>query len=112
MEARALLGEAPLLGLSTHDADQAGAALDAPVDYLGFGPVFATATKGYREGLGPDRAWIASTAATVPVFPIGGIDLVGAAELGQVGRAAVSSVLQDARDPARTARALRGLLTP
>lgn len=112
VEARALLGEAPLLGLSTHDGDQLGAALDAPVDYLGFGPVFATATKGYREGLGPDRAWIASTAATVPVFPIGGIDLVGAAELGQVGRAAVSSVLQDARDPARTAQALRGLLTP
>lgn len=111
-EARAFLGEGPLLGLSTHDAEQLGAALDAPVDYLGFGPVFATATKGYAEGLGPDRAWIASTAATVPVFPIGGIDLVGAAELAPVGRAAVSSVLQHSADPARTAAALRALLSP
>lgn len=111
-EARAFLGPGPLLGLSTHDAEQLGMALDAPVDYLGFGPVFATATKGYAEGLGPDRAWIASTAATVPVFPIGGIDLVGAAELAPVGRAAVSSVLQDSADPARTAAALRALLSP
>jgi thiamine-phosphate pyrophosphorylase len=109
-EARALLGPAPLIGLSTHSAADVARATDEPVDYLGFGPVFPTATKGYEEGLGPDAAWIASAAAGRPVFPIGGIALDNADTLARAGRAAVSSAVLGAPDPARAAAAIRALL--
>lgn len=105
--ARELLGSAALIGLSTHSPAQVIAALDEPVDYLGFGPIHESATKGYARGLGAEAAWLASMAASVPVFPIGGIGLAQAADLAEVGRAAVSSAILTARDPAAAARALR-----
>jgi len=108
--ARALLGPEALVGLSTHSLEQVIEAEDAPVDYLGFGPVHATETKGYTQGLGSELAWIASSAATRPLFPIGGIDRCNAGELARIGRAAVSSSILCAADPAAAARELRALL--
>jgi len=112
--ARALLGPDALIGVSTHSLDDVLAASEGPADLLGFGPTFATATKGYGDGapataprlLGPETAWIAASAAAVPLFPIGGIDLANIDELAEVGRAAVGSALLSAPDPARAARAL------
>jgi len=43
--ARKLAGRRLLLGISTHSPDQARAAVEAGADYLGAGPIFATATK-------------------------------------------------------------------
>jgi len=43
--ARRLLGSDALIGLSTHDLDEARAALTTDVDYLGVGPVFTTTSK-------------------------------------------------------------------
>jgi thiamine-phosphate diphosphorylase len=108
--ARELLGPAALIGFSTHSPAQVATATDEPVDYLGFGPLRATATKGYERGLGLESAWIAAQAAHVPVFPIGGIGLAEAQDLVEVGRAAVSSAILAAADPARAARALREAL--
>lgn len=109
--ARELLGPEALLGLSTHNMRQVARAQEQPLDYLGFGPIFPTATKGYTSGLGPEAAWIADTASELPLFPIGGIDGTNATELAQVGRAAVSSALLGAEDPARAAGELRALLS-
>jgi thiamine-phosphate diphosphorylase len=109
--ARALLGPQPLIGLSTHSQTQVAQALEEPVDYLGFGPIHATRTKGYASGLGGEAAWIAAQSVALPVFPIGGIDLANASELEGVGRAAVSSAILGAADPARAARELRAALT-
>lgn len=120
-EARALLGPGALIGLSTHTLEDVLAAADEPVDLLGFGPVFATATKGYGlatsprsapEVLGPEQAWIAAEAAATPLFPIGGVDLTNAGELAEVGRAAVGSAVLGADDPARAARSLYESLAP
>ena len=108
--ARGILGDSAWIGLSTHDARQVGESWDLPVDYLGFGPVHATTTKGYERGLGPEAAWIASEAAGRPVFPIGGIDATNIGELARIGRAAVGSAILGADDPARAARELRALL--
>src|SRR3954447_25369967 len=45
-QVRAAVGPDVLIGLSTHSPEQVGAAAgDADVDYLGVGPVYATATK-------------------------------------------------------------------
>lgn len=108
--ARELLGPDSLIGLSTHTHAQVVEASELPVDYLGFGPIHATATKGYAHGLGPEAAWVAARATSLPLFPIGGIDRTNAGELAEVGRAAVSSAILGADDPARAARELRQLL--
>lgn len=108
--AREYLPDGLLLGLSTHGPEEVLAAQDRPVDYLGFGPVFATATKGYDRGHGPEHAWIAQEGSGLPVFPIGGIDLTNAEQLEEVGRAAVGSAITDAADPAAAADHLRAAL--
>jgi thiamine-phosphate pyrophosphorylase len=107
---RAFLGSELLIGLSTHDARQVAAAQDEPVDYLGFGPVFPSATKGYAQGRGPEYAWAAAEASALPVFAIGGIDVTNAQELDNVGRAAVGAAIFAASDPAAAARELAELL--
>jgi thiamine-phosphate pyrophosphorylase len=109
-DARELLGQDALIGLSTHDAAQVVLAGEQPLDYLGFGPVFPTATKGYTRGVGPEAAWVAAEATSLPVFAIGGIDLSNVDQLDRVGRAAVSSALLGADDPGETAREMRALL--
>lgn len=113
-EARALLGDRPLVGLSTHDRDQAAAAVDLGADYLGFGPVFATATKatGYTPR-GADLAGEVGRTVPRPVFAIGGIDEANLPALVAAGarRIAVSSAICGADDPEAAARALRRRLT-
>ncbi len=108
--ARKMLGDDALIGLSTHTLKQVALAEDLPVDYLGFGPVQATPTKGYAAGLGPEAAWIASQAGAKPVFAIGGITRENIDEIARVGRAAVASAILGAEDPARAAREIQALL--
>ena len=110
-EARAMLPEGLLIGLSTHDMAGVVKSHDEPVDYLGFGPVFASQTKGYSDARGPERAWVASEAASVPLFAIGGITSTHAGELESVGRVAVASALLSADDPAAQAQSLRASLS-
>jgi thiamine-phosphate pyrophosphorylase len=108
--ARELLGAAALIGLSTHGPGDLARAEDLPVDYLGFGPVYPSTTKGYERGLGPDAAWFAASASSRPVFPIGGIDAASAGDLAPVGRAAVGSAILCAADPAVAAATIRAQL--
>lgn len=108
--ARDVLGPRPLIGLSTHSQAQVARTDELPVDYLGFGPIHATRTKGYATGLGPEAAWVAQQGTALPLFPIGGISLENAGELAPLGRAAVGSAVLGAEDPARAARELRELL--
>jgi thiamine-phosphate pyrophosphorylase len=109
-EARLLLGPEALIGLSTHSPAEVARAEDLPVDYLGFGPVFPSSTRGNAGGLGSELAWLAAQASSRPVFPIGGIDVTSAHELAPIGRAALSAAILGAADPLRAARALRAAL--
>jgi thiamine-phosphate pyrophosphorylase len=108
--ARRLLGPDALIGLSTHSAAQVVRAEEEPCDYLGFGPFRASATKGYSRGLGAEACWLAQEASSLPVFPIGGIDVESVGELERVGRAAVGSAILSNPDPAAAARTIAGLL--
>lgn len=108
--ARELLGPDALIGLSTHTQTQVALAQELDLDYLGFGPIHATATKGYVRGLGSEAAWVAQRGSQIPLFPIGGISVENVGELTNIGRAAVSSTILRADDPARAARILRSLL--
>jgi thiamine-phosphate pyrophosphorylase len=107
--ARRLLPPGRILGVSTHTLEQARRAVAEGADYIGVGPVFATATKetGYTP-LGLDGLSAIAAAVPVPVVAIGGI---GAADAGRVIRAgamaaAVISALMAAPDIAAATRAL------
>jgi thiamine-phosphate pyrophosphorylase len=99
-----------LLGFSSHTLEQASAARGEPIDYLAFGPVFATRSK--------DSPWgargLAQLAAVVrrvrplPVVAIGGIDAGNAASVRVAGAAgfAVISAVAGAEEPEAATRAL------
>jgi len=113
-EARALVGPGRLVGLSTHDPDEVHAAGDAPVDYIGLGPAFPTLSKTLARTPG-GRALIASclsAAASLPLFPIGGITPENAHSLVSAGarRLAVGAGILAAPDPAAAAQQLDILL--
>lgn len=108
-EARALLGPDRWLGVSTHSQEEIAGALRDSADHIGFGPMFATRTKGYSDGQ-PDGALRAAVEqAGIPVFAIGGItpDNVHRVRDGGCERAAISGAILGAADPARAATLLR-----
>jgi thiamine-phosphate pyrophosphorylase len=94
--ARALLGEAAVIGLSTHTMAQVDAALAVPVTYLAMGPVFGTGTKdtGYAAvGLEMVRAAAErARAERRPVVAIGGITPQTAPALIEAGAASVAVI--------------------
>ncbi|MBK9515941.1 MAG: thiamine phosphate synthase [Anaeromyxobacter sp.] len=108
-EARALMGPDLLVGRSTRTLADGQAALAAGADHVGFGPVFATASKAIAvapRGLAALREVAAALPA--PLVAIGGIGLEGIAEVAQAGAAAAAVIgaLFDGPDPAARARAL------
>ena len=73
--ARDIIGAGPLIGRSTHDADQVRAAAAEPVDYFCVGPCWPTPTKPGRTAPGLDLIRMAAELGTeTPWFAIGGID--------------------------------------
>lgn len=110
--ARRILGEAPVIGRSTHSPEQArAAAVEAGVDYFCVGPCWPTPTKPGRPAPGLDlvRTVATSVETTRPWFAIGGIDLARLPEVVRAGarRAVVVRAVTRADDPAAAARALR-----
>jgi len=99
-----------LIGLSTHTLEQVDASRKRPVDYLGFGPVFATSSKvSEHSPRGVELLGRAVRLAERPVVAIGGIDASCIAQVAAAGAAAaaVISAFADAEDPARAAVELR-----
>ena len=93
-DARTVLGESAVVGLSTHTVGQLRNALASPVTYVAVGPVHATGTKdtGYPPvGLSLVRE-AAVLAAAIPVVAIGGITLERAPEALAAGAASVAVI--------------------
>jgi thiamine-phosphate pyrophosphorylase len=64
-----------IFGLSTHDEEQARAAVSESPDYIGVGPVYATPTKRDPDPvLGVARAAAIARHSSLPSVAIGGID--------------------------------------
>jgi thiamine-phosphate pyrophosphorylase len=92
--ARRLLGENAIIGLSTHNADQARQAVTFPVNYLAIGPVFNTVTKrdtAPEVGLEGVRA-VRSAIGTMPLVAIGGITEANARQVIDAGADAVALI--------------------
>src|SRR4029450_6634769 len=64
-----------LIGKSTHSLDQARAAEREGADYIGFGPIFATATKPDYAPIGLKDITRVHTEVNLPIFCIGGINV-------------------------------------
>jgi thiamine-phosphate pyrophosphorylase len=107
-EAREILGEDAIIGLSTHSPEQIAAASLQPVDYISVGPIWETPTKAGRPGTGLALIAHAVGEATLPWFAIGGItpDNVGEVVGAGARRICVVRAIRDATDPAAAARAL------
>jgi thiamine-phosphate pyrophosphorylase len=81
------------VGVSTHTLEQARVAAAAGADYLGFGPVFATATKEHPDPVvGIDGLRAACAAVAVPVVAIGGLTAARAGAALDAGAAAVAVI--------------------
>jgi thiamine-phosphate pyrophosphorylase len=94
--ARKILGRDRIIGISTHDIDQARAAEDAGADYIGFGPVFPTDTKKAGIARGTGNLALIRRSVSIPILAIGGINRVNIADViraGADGAAVISAVL-------------------
>jgi thiamine-phosphate pyrophosphorylase len=108
--ARQILGPGPVIGLSSHNQEQAAAAAIAEgVDYFCAGPVWATPTKPGRPGTGLSLlTQTATLGSSRPWFAIGGIGLHQLDEVLAAGatRVVVVRALTEAADPGTAAAVL------
>ncbi|MFO0974281.1 MAG: thiamine phosphate synthase [Phycisphaerae bacterium] len=116
--ARAVVGAARLVGVSTHTREQVRAALADRPDYVAVGPMFSSQTKPRAETAGPELAAAALSELgaadlhDLPLVAIGGVALERVAELRRAGVrcVAVCQAVIGAGDPAAACAALRAAL--
>ena len=72
-EARALAGNCKIVGRSTHSLEQARDAHKEGANYIGFGPLYPTATKPGRPAIGLNEIARVHNEVPLPIFCIGGI---------------------------------------
>jgi thiamine-phosphate pyrophosphorylase len=105
-EVRQLIGTRLQIGVSTHNIEQARAAVLAGADYLGCGPTFPSSTKQFEQF--PGVAYLQQVAAeiTLPAFAIGGVTLDNLPNVIAAGvkRVAVSGAITTAKHPAQAAK--------
>jgi thiamine-phosphate pyrophosphorylase len=113
--ARALLGEAAIVGFSTHNVGQAIAAARLPLDYIAVGPIFETASKEEPDpavGLEGLRRVREAVGGSVRLVAIGGVTRENAHAVlasGADSLAVISAVLTDT-NPEEITRLTRDFL--
>lgn len=106
---RARFGSEFLLGRSTHSTEEVERARDEGVDYVVFGPVYATPGKGEPTGIAALARAARAAGPGVPVFALGGVTLGRFGEVAATGAAGVAAIrlFQDAAALSSVARAAR-----
>jgi len=107
---RKLIGDR-IVGISTHDLDQAREAEQNGADYIGFGPTFGTSTKdtGYTAR-GVEMLRQIRERVNLPIVAIGGINEQNVQQVWQAGAnsaAIISDILRAEDIPAKMARIQR-----
>jgi thiamine-phosphate diphosphorylase len=112
--ARRILPAGMVLGVSTHDPEQARRALADGADYVAVGSVFPTGTKAGFQLVGPDLVRKLRPEIPVPLVGIGGITADNAAQVIEAGADAVAviSAVCAADDPEAATRRLIERLGP
>lgn len=113
-QARLLLGQNTLIGLSTHNQTQADQAIAHPnVDYFACGPVWETPTKPGRPATGLSYlTYVAQQNTSKPWFAIGNINTHTLPEVQATGanRIVVVRAITQATNPHQAAQTLKKLL--
>lgn len=112
-EARKILGNEKIVGVSTHDLGEALRAESGGADYVGFGPIFSTDTK--EDAQDPKCVYLLERIGkriSVPVVAIGGIKRKNIGEVFEAGAdaAALISEICGAEDVTRTTSLLVGMV--
>jgi thiamine-phosphate pyrophosphorylase len=114
-EARRILGDGKIVGVSTHNIDQARRAVADGADYIGVGPIFKSATKprDFVAGLEYAAAVAADPEIAIPKVAIAGIGPENIREVlaTGIGAVAVASAVTQAEDVRTAAGRLKDLLS-
>lgn len=110
--ARQLLGPEAIIGYSTHNLDQVREALQLPINYLAFGPVFSTHTKSDPDPVaGLEHLHAAKMlAGKMPVVAIGGISESNLSEVFAAGADSAAIISEILSPPQNIATNLRKML--
>jgi thiamine-phosphate diphosphorylase len=90
--ARRIVGNDRMIGISTHNVEQARAAEDGGADYVGFGPMYPGGLRNNAAGKGLDELRAIRAAVTIPIVAIGGITEARVAETLAAGADAVAII--------------------
>jgi thiamine-phosphate pyrophosphorylase len=113
-DARAIVGTRMLIGVSTHNIQQARSAVLDGANYLGAGPTFPSSTKNFAAFAGLDYLRQVAAEIRLPAFAIGGISPENVAEVMTAGisRIAVGAAVTAAEKPDCAAKNLLDMLGP
>ncbi|HEY3346105.1 MAG TPA: thiamine phosphate synthase, partial [Nitrospirota bacterium] len=111
--ARGLIGPGKLVGISTHNIEQAMMAEQGGADYIGFGPIFPTRTKDTGEPRGIGLLRQVRESVGIPVVAIGGINEYNAPQAIEAGADAVAVItaISEADDKRGQASILSGFFS-
>ena len=112
--AREILRPRMILGVSTHDPEQARRAVADGADYVAVGSIFPSTSKAGFQLVGPELIRRVRPEVSVPLVGIGGITADNAAAVLAAGAdgVAVISALCAAPDPETATRALLARISP
>jgi thiamine-phosphate pyrophosphorylase len=108
---RARAGEAPVVGISCHGAEEVERAAADGATYVLLGPIFETPSKPGAKPLGLSVLQEVCRRFRLPVFALGGVHLTNAEDCIRAGAAGVAAIrlFQDAADLDELCRRLRSL---
>lgn len=111
-EARRLAGRRCIVGKSSHSIAQAISAESEGADYIGFGPLFATATKPSAIPIGLGDVQQVHEGVKIPIFCIGGVKRSNLHQVKAAGakRVCIVSDLLYAEDIMAQTHAVKALL--
>jgi thiamine-phosphate pyrophosphorylase len=111
-EARKIAGRSCIVGKSTHTVAQAEAAEKEGADYIGFGPLFPTATKPNARAIGLADIRAVHEQVRLPIYCIGGVKLSNLSNILGAGckRVCIVSELLLAEDVVKRTAEVRSVL--
>ncbi len=109
LQARKIMGQDKIIGVSCQTMHQASAAEAFGADYIGFGSVFQTQTKPGRQAMDLGVLQKVIKQVKIPIFPIGGISRGNIGQLISLGveRVAVCRDILLAKDVTQAVKELR-----
>ncbi len=100
LEARDIIGNEKIIGVSTHSIIQARQAQKDGADYIAIGPIYPTSTKEHEPSIGIEVIQKITEVVNIPIIAIGAITLENLDDVLKAGasRVAVCSAIIGSKD--------------